>query len=46
MKIINGNLLEVKKGIIAHQCNCKGVMGAGIALQIKKKWIQYCEKGE
>lgn len=34
----NSNLLEVKNGILCHQVNCIGVMGAGIALQIKKKW--------
>jgi O-acetyl-ADP-ribose deacetylase (regulator of RNase III) len=36
--IINQDLLEVPIGIIAHQCNSKGVMGAGLASQIKKKW--------
>lgn len=35
MKIINGNLLDVKEGIIVHQVNNKGVMGAGIAKQIR-----------
>lgn len=38
MKIIEGDLLEIKEGIIAHQCNCRGVMGTGIALRIKRKW--------
>lgn len=37
--IINKNILTVKRGIICHQVNCKGKMGAGIALNIKKKWI-------
>lgn len=36
---ITGDLLEQDKvDIICHQTNCKGVMGAGIALQIKKKY--------
>lgn len=39
MKIINGNILDTKKGIICHQINCKGVMGAGLALQIRNRWI-------
>lgn len=34
----NSNLLDVKSGILCHQVNCVGVMGAGIALQIKGKW--------
>lgn len=39
MKIIHkdGNLLDAKTDVIAHQVNCQGVMGAGIALQIKNK---------
>ncbi len=38
MKIIEGDLLEVKDGIIAHQCNCRGAFGVGIALRIRRKW--------
>lgn len=38
MKIINGNILDITEGVIVHQVNCKGVMGAGLALQIKNKW--------
>ena len=30
-----GDLLNAKENIIAHQVNCKGVMGAGIAKLIK-----------
>lgn len=36
--IINGDLLNAKEDIIVHQVNTIGVMGAGIALQIKKKY--------
>lgn len=36
--VYNSNLLDVKSGILCHQVNCVGVMGAGIALQIKGKW--------
>ena len=32
-----GNLLDAK-GILVHGCNCQGVMGSGVALQIKQKW--------
>lgn len=40
MEIIykDGDLLDAQTDIIAHQVNCKGIMGAGIALQIKNKW--------
>jgi len=38
MKVIEGNILDIKSGMICHQVNCQGVMGAGLALQIKKKW--------
>lgn len=34
----NGNLLEVSGGHIVHGCNALGVMGSGVALQIKNKW--------
>lgn len=36
--IENSNLLDVQRGIICHQTNCIGVMGGGVALQIRKKW--------
>ena len=37
---INGDLLDFPKGInrIAHSCNTQGIMGAGIALQIKNRY--------
>lgn len=38
LKEIKGNLLDIKDGIIVHQVNCKGVMGAGLAKQIKDKY--------
>lgn len=33
-----GNLLDLDANIICHQVNCLGIMGGGIALQIKKRW--------
>ena len=46
-----GDVLESDAEIICHQTNCLGVMGAGIALQIKnkyplvyKKYKHYCER--
>lgn len=38
MNIINGNILDIERGVICHQVNCRGVMGAGIALHIRNKW--------
>ena len=34
--IINGNILNCSENIIVHQTNCLGIMGGGIALQVKK----------
>lgn len=39
-----GNLLDVKTGIIAHGCNCQGVMGSGVALAVKNKYPVAFEK--
>lgn len=36
--IIEGDILNAKEDIIAHQVNCQGVMGAGLAKQIKNKY--------
>ena len=38
MIVIKGDLLESPVQIIAQQVNCKGVMGAGIAKQIRNKY--------
>lgn len=38
IKYVKVNALDLKEGVIAHQVNCKGVMGAGIAKQIKEKF--------
>lgn len=46
MKIVYkiGNLLDAQTAVIAHQVNCQGVMGSGIAKQIKEKWPIVFEK--
>lgn len=41
MKIISGNILEIKSGIIVHQVNCQYKMGAGLAAQIRKKYPKH-----
>ena len=39
MKEMKGDLLAVEEGVIAHQVNCVGAMGAGVAKQIKTKLL-------
>lgn len=42
VKFIDGNILsqrsEDELTYICHQVNCRGVMGAGLALQIRSRW--------
>ena len=38
VNIVDGDLLNATEDIICHQTNCQGVMGSGIALQIKKEF--------
>lgn len=38
IKFVNGDLLEATENLILHQVNAQGMMGSGIALQVKKKW--------
>ena len=35
---LHGDLLDAPQEYICHQVNCKGVMGSGVAKQIKDKW--------
>ena len=37
-KTFKGSVLDVTEGIICHQVNCKGVMGAGLAKAIRERW--------
>lgn len=39
IKEMKGDLLAIKEGAIAHQVNCEGVMGAGVAKQIRAKLL-------
>jgi hypothetical protein len=36
--IIEGNILDIKRGVICHQVNCQRIAGAGLAQQIKRRW--------
>ncbi len=40
MKIMYGNILNEKRGIIVHGVSCRGVMGAGVALAVKQNYPQ------
>lgn len=40
IETVKKDILTVEKGIICHQVNCRGVMGAGLAKAIAKKWPQ------
>lgn len=35
---VKGNLLDSNCDYICHQVNCQGVMGSGIARQIRERW--------
>lgn len=37
-KFVYGDIVEAKEDCIVHVVNCRGVMGAGVALAIKNKW--------
>ena len=39
-KTIHKDITEVDEGIICHQINCRGVMGAGLAKRIREKFPQ------
>lgn len=41
MRIIQGNILKIKNGIIVHQVNCRRVMGAGLARKIRVMYPQH-----
>ncbi|PLR72243.1 macro domain-containing protein [Bacillus sp. UMB0728] len=38
IRIVEGNILNAPENIIGHQVNCQGVMGAGLAKQIRNKY--------
>ena len=53
MNIKQGNILDVPDGVIVNQVDYKGMMVAGLALQIRNKWPDvyvrcqsFCKSGE
>ena len=43
MEELVGNLLAVKHGIIVHGCNAQGVMGSGVAAEVRKLYPEAYE---
>lgn len=43
VKYVKGNLLDSDCDYICHQVNCQGVMGSGIAKQIRERWPEVYE---
>ena len=41
---VKGDLLEAPQLVLAHQANCQGVMDAGLAKQIRKRWPSVYEE--
>ena len=40
---VKGNLLDSACDYICHQVNCQGVMGSGVARQIRERWPEVYE---
>ncbi len=38
IRLMDGDVTEIKCDVVLHQVNCKGVMGSGVALTIKQKY--------
>ncbi len=41
---VAGNLFDMGLPALGHGCNCTGAMGAGIALQFRKRWPEMYEE--
>lgn len=38
VQFITHDVTQTLTGVVAHGCNCQGVMGSGVALAIRRKW--------
>lgn len=38
MRYVKQDITTVTHGMVGHGCNCRGVMGSGVALAIRKTW--------
>lgn len=53
VKIVEGNILDAHEDVTCHQVNCMGIMGSGLAKQIRNKYPEvfieyyaYCKRHE
>ena len=44
IRIVNGNILNGTENILCHQTNCIGIMGGGVALQVRKTYPSVYEE--
>ena len=44
MRVVEGNILDVRNGVIIQQVNCQGVMGAGFAKAVRYKYPKVYEE--
>lgn len=38
INIVDGDIFQSEAGVILHQVNCQGVMGSGVAKQVREKY--------
>lgn len=43
INIVKGDILDTLEGVIAHGCNCQGVMGSGVAAAIRARYPKVYE---
>lgn len=44
IQYVQGDITKVTDGVVAHCCNCRGVMGGGVALAIRNQWPRVFER--
>lgn len=44
MRIVNGDIFQSDADVIVHQVNCQGVMGSGVARQVREKYPYVFQK--
>lgn len=44
IEYIKHDVTNTQRGVVAHGCNCHGVMGSGVAKAIRAKWVVAYER--
>lgn len=44
IRIVNGDIFQSDADVIVHQVNCQGVMGSGVARQVREKYPYVFQK--